>query len=321
MRPLRLVMLATFLVPGCADGGGGLVDAGGGGLSDGGSIDGGRDDGGTAGRDATTLPRPDAGTSCGAGQHACGAGCIDDLENLPANGCRLGCGDPCPTPPDGTAACDAEGRCTFGCEPPFRLEGTECVCDARTCDDWGYTCGAPDDGCGMPLDCGSCGGSGECIEGSCSCMPDEHEPNDDRIRAPTIGTATDAPDTNLVFDTLSLHAMDDEDWLELDVSDDFDAGNPQITVTLRGFPSGDDYDLAAYYICGSGGDASTCSAGMVDNMIGHGCASASSGGTIETVAIATECSGTDEGGTLLLHITPRTVAGTCQAYELEVDVR
>lgn len=318
MRSLGIGIAGLLLSLGCADGGGSLVDGGGGRPDGGGASDGGGMTGTDAGggRDAsTTLP------GCMTGQHACGAGCIDDLENLPENGCRYGCGEPCPTPPDGTADCDADGTCTFACEPPFRREGDACTCAARTCEDWGYTCGAPDDGCGMLLDCGSCAGGGACIDGACQCMPDAREPNDSRLEAPNIGSATDAPDTNLVFDTFSIDEASDEDWFAISVADDFDAGNPQVRVTLRGFGSGSDYDLAAYYVCGSGGDSSTCSAGMVDNMIGHGCASRSSGGTSETVEIASECSGTDDGGTLYLHITARAFGGSCMPYELEVDVR
>ena len=81
------------------------------------------------------TPREDAGTplECEAGQHRCGAGCIDDLANEPANGCRLGCGEPCPTPPDGEASCDEDGACVVACPPPFRLEGGECVCTPMDC--------------------------------------------------------------------------------------------------------------------------------------------------------------------------------------------
>jgi len=187
--------------------------------------------------------------------------------------------------------------------------------------DWGHTCGAPDDGCGMSLDCGSCSGTGTCIDGSCSCAPDARETNDNRLTAPNTGSASDAPDTNLVFDMFNVHDMDDDDWFEVSVSDDFDAGNPQITVTLRGIPTGDDYDLMVYYVCSAGGDSSSCTNGAPDNMIGRGCASTLSGSANESIEIATECSSTDEGGTLIIHVAPQTVGGSCAAYELEVDVR
>ena len=311
---LALSLLAALSV-GCAQGGGGDEDGGTRGdsgprvMRDGGSTT--RDGGG---RDSGPP------TACDTGQHACGGGCVDDLENLPENGCRLGCGTACPAPPDATASCGADGTCSIGCEPPFRLVEGECVCEARTCSDLGFMCGAPDDGCGMALDCGSCGGTGTCIDGACSCAPDARETNDSRLTAPSIGSATDAPDTDLIFDMFNLHTMGDEDWFEISVADDFDGGNPRVRVTLRNIPSGDNYDLAAYYVCDAGGDSSSCSAGTPDNMIGRGCASSASGATSETVEIETECSTTDEAGTLILHITGSAVSGTCANYEIEVNV-
>src|SRR6478736_9709301 len=71
---------------------------------------------------ADTGPRADTGPAmhdasvhCAAGQHACGAGCITDQANDPANGCRLGCGAACPTPTMGTASCTSAGTCDFTC--------------------------------------------------------------------------------------------------------------------------------------------------------------------------------------------------------------
>lgn len=306
MRSPRRPLLAALLLVACADGGGGVTD---GGVMP-----------GDSGPPLEAGPTTDAGpTDCPSGQHACGAGCIDDLENVPENGCRSGCGEPCPTPPDGMASCDAAGECTVGCTLPYRLEGGMCVCEPRTCEDWGHTCGAPDDGCGMGLDCGSCLGDGTCVDGMCSCPEGAEEPNDTRFMAPIIASMTDAPDSNEVFTTFSIDAMDDEDWFEVTVADNFDAGNPQITVTLRRIPGGDDYDLVAYYICDAGGDSTSCTRGIPDNMIGRGCGSATSG--TESVELATECSTTDEAGTLLIHISPAGFTGTCGNYELEVDVR
>ncbi len=249
------------------------------------------------------------GTECPAGRHACGTGCVDDLENLPANGCRLGCGEPCPVPPDGAASCNAAGRCTVA------------ACTPRTCADAGAMCGTPDNGCGTPLDCGTCPGGGACTDGTCAgaaCTPDTGEANDARFMAPNIASMTDAPDSNEVFSAYNIHAMDDEDWFEISVADDLDLGNPQITVDLRNIPAGDDYDLAAYYVCDSGGDDSSCDRGTSDNSIGRGCTSTTTGN--ESVQIATECSGTDEGGALIIHITANTFTGACGAYELEVDI-
>ncbi|MBX3268932.1 MAG: hypothetical protein KF729_01650 [Sandaracinaceae bacterium] len=313
MRSLWSLTAALLFSLGCADGGGGMLDGGAGTPRDGGAT---ADAGGAADGGART----DAGgpTTCGPGQHACGAGCIDDLPNTPENGCRFGCGEACPTPPDGAADCDAAGQCTFACPPPFRREGGACVCARRTCEDWGHTCGAPDDGCGTPLDCGSCSTDAICFEGACQCPPDREEPNETRIAAKLIGTATDSPDTDLSFTELSIHVASDQDWFQIPVTDAFDFGNPQVRVTLRDIPSGDDYDLAAYYVCTSGGDSSACTTGTPDPMIGRGCRSANLGSATETVEIATECSGTDESGSLYIHVSARTFTGTCQRYRLNV---
>jgi hypothetical protein len=70
----------------------------------------------------------------------------------------------------------------------------------------------------------------------------------------------------------------------------------------------------------SGGDSGNCTAGMADNMIGRGCVSATTGSGAETIGMGTECSGSDDGGTLLIHVTARTFARTCGNYQIEVDV-
>lgn len=289
------------------------------GCAEGSDSDAGVDGGPSTRRDAG--PRDDAGPAgCPSGQHDCGGGCIDDLENVPEVGCRLGCGEACPTPPDGVAGCSDEGTCTTACEPPFREMDGVCVCTPRTCEDMGFMCGAPDDGCGTALDCGACEGDGVCTDGLCACPEDDEEPNDNRLSPPTIGALTDSPDSEATFSDFTLHDADDEDWFILDISDDFDAGNPQITVILRSIPSGSNYDLAAYYVCGSGGDSSSCTSGAADNMIGRGCASSSSGSLQEQVGLDTECSGSDDGGRLYLRVTSATWGGSCAAYELHVTV-
>jgi len=310
-----LFALSCALCLACAAGAGGGGGDGSAPSMDGGDdADGGEADAGGGGGDAGPPDCPD-------GQHVCGGGCIDDLENVPDNGCRFGCGEPCPTMMGGSAGCSEDGACTFECDPPFELVGEACVCAPMTCDDLGFMCGAPDDGCGMTIDCGTCA-EGDCVDGACSCPPDGREPNDTQASAPDIGDASDAPDTNLVFaDMFSLHSEMDEDWFTIDVSDDFDAGNPQIRVTVRDIPTGDDYDLAAWYLCDAGGDDHSCNAGGPDSTIGRGCIATSSGSTPETVEISTECSSTDESGELLIRITAERVTGECANYELEVDVR
>lgn len=275
-------------------------------------------------RDGSTV-RDSGPTTCTSGQHRCGGGCIDDLENLPENGCRNGCGEACTTPPDGVAACDADGACTVGCEPPFTLVGTECVCSPRTCADMSAMCGAPDDGCGTPLDCGTCDAGGVCDAGLCSCPMDALEPNDSRLAVTTpLESIPDVSDWDMTYTTWTLHDAGDEDWIRFQVADSgvFDS-NPDITVVLDNIPSGSNYDLAAYYVCDSGNHNSSCTSGMVDNSVGNGCASASSGTTSEQVGIAADCANgvsTDDAGALWIHVTQRTFGGSCAPYRLRVHI-
>jgi hypothetical protein len=259
--------------------------------------------------------RRDGGSGvCGTGQHRCGAGCVDDLPNEPANGCRFGCGDPCPTPPDGRATCAADGTCTFECDPPFFRDGAACVCRARDCTELGWMCGSPDDGCGRTLDCGTCGGDGVCMSGVCSCPLDAREPNDGRLQVARIGSLTDAPDSSAEFTAFNLHSSSDQDWFTIAVEDGFDAGNPAIRVTLDRIPSGSDYQLTAWYTCNTGSDESSCT-------VARPCTNRASGTSPETIEITTECGGTtDEHGLLWLQVTAPTWGGSCAAYRLQVSV-
>lgn len=311
LRALLVTVLAAMWLPACADGGGGPGDGAP------------NDEDGGARRDAGH--RDGGSTTCTSGQHRCGGGCIDDLANDPANGCQFGCGEPCPTPPDGMAACSAEGLCTFACPPPFHQEGDACVCTPRTCTDLGYMCGAPDDGCGTPLDCGACGDGAECIDGTCGCPADDAESNDSSDTATPMGNLSDSPSTDATLDTFTIDASTDHDWYSFNVADNTDcctSTNPDITVTLDRIPTGSNYDLAAYYVCDATRDHQTsCGSGAPDTMIGAGCSSASSGTTSETVVLNTECGGTtNEDGKLLIHVIPRTFGGSCAAYRLRIHV-
>lgn len=312
-------ILVVMGLLGCAEGASGTGDAGtprrdSGSRGDGGDVPG--EDGG--------RPRRDGGssTTCDTGQHACGGGCIDDLANDPANGCRLGCGEACPAPPSGMVSCSAEGTCAFTCTPPFHPVGDSCECAPFTCEDMGWTCGAPDDGCGTPLDCGTCA-TGTCIDGTCACMPDGHEADDSSTTAPSYGSfddAADPPDT-----VLSDHTLDDArdlDWMRFSITDGTDLSNPTLTVTLDQIPIGSDYDLSAFYVCSGGTDASTCSTGTADNEVGRGCTSAGTGAS-ETVVVATECDhlSTDDSGTLYVRVRSATWGSTCDPYRVTLRVR
>lgn len=319
-----LALLFASICSACAQGGVGSGSDAGGGTRDGGPpSDGGPEDDSGPGTDAG---RRDAGssTTCPAGQHACGGGCIDDLANEPENGCRLGCGEACPAPAMGTASCNAAGACDFTCALPFRREGDACVCVPRTCEEMSATCGAPDDGCGTTLDCGSCGG-GSCIDGRCACTPDAGEPaNDSRSNAASLGSFDDSddPDDAIVSD-LNLDEDVDLDWIRASIVDGTDFGNPRLTVTLDRVPSGADYELSAFYVCGGGTDVSTCSMGSADNEVGRGCRASSGSGTSATVEIETECDhlSTDDGGTLFIRVRATTWGGSCEPYRVTLRVR
>ncbi len=295
-----------------------------------GSGGGGGNDGGTSGADGSTT-RHDGGSTqhdggsgvCASDQHRCGGGCIDDLPNEPENGCQFGCGEPCPTPPDGAAACGTDGLCTFSCPAPFHQEGTECVCTPQTCDDIGYTCGAPDDGCGTPLDCGACDGDGVCTDGTCACPEDDQEPNDSKLAAethPVLAMMTDSPDTDLTFSAFTTDAADDVDWYRFHIDDGSDGGAPVISVTLRGFPTGSDYQLSAFWTCDSGTPGEGCNAGATDTEVGYGC-TANTAGDPATVTIDSWCGHTLSGdpGVLYVRVTPMRWSNSCDAYTLDVS--
>lgn len=276
------------------------------------------------GEDAGGGGMVDAGPpQCAVGEHVCGGGCVDDLPNEPENGCRLGCGDACEVPMGGVAACDDDGNCTLGCEPPFALVDGECVCEPRSCEDLGFMCGAPDDGCGTALDCGSCEGDAVCNMGMCGCALDDLEPNDRRIEVMTAVASVPNEDWTMVFDQWNLHASDDEDWIRLSVADSgvFDS-NPSIRVTLDQIPMGSNYDLGIYYVCDENMDQSSCTSGRPDNSIGNGCVADASGTAPDTAAMDADCTGadTDDSGTLWIHVSAPTYGGMCSAYSLNVEI-
>lgn len=322
---LRTLLLACFalssgIVLGCANGGGGTAGDGGGGGRDGSAVDASSTDAGA--RDAAR--RDSATVTCPTGEHACGGGCVDDQPNDPANGCRLGCGEACPTPASGMASCSSAGECDFSCAPPFRRVGDACVCSAATCADLGYECGAPDDGCGMPLDCGTCA-SGMCLMGQCGCTPDGHENNDSNTTATRGAEMSDSDDPDVSLSDYTIDEATDVDWMVFHILDGTDGGNPRINVRLSGIPVGSDYDLAAFYVCDEGGELTSCNTGTADNsLIGHGCVSSHTGAVEETVELATDCDRTfsaDDPGQFYIRVTAPTFGGSCAPYELAIMLR
>jgi hypothetical protein len=175
----------------------------------------------------------------------------------------------------------------------------------------------------MSLDCGTCEGGGSCTDGRCGCVADSAEVNDDRATAHSLGMWTDSSGPMMTFDTFAISSDMDEDWFALDVVDGTDGANPDIDVTLYGIPAGSNYDLQVWFVCGASDEEVTCNAGMPDNMIGQGCASASSGTTSETVRLAVNCTGvftSDDSGTAYVRVTPSAWASSCAPYSLDVHV-
>lgn len=291
-------------------------DAGGG---DGGAGDGGAGD---TGPRADSSVRRDAAVTCPSGQHACGAGCITDQPNDPANGCQFGCGAACPTPPAGVASCSSAGACDFTCPSPFMRVGDTCSCTPRTCMDMGAMCGSPYDGCGTPLDCGTCGGGAVCLGGLCGCTPDTHEPNNSNAVATSEPGLNDSSDSMATLTDFTIDHMGDVDWIQFAVTDGFDGGNPHVYVRLYDIPSGSDFDLGVWYACNNSNNGSTCSVGTQDNMIGHGCISSHTGIAEENVDLPTDCGFlANADGHLFIRVTAPTFGGSCAPYALDVRVR
>lgn len=183
---------------------------------------------------------------------------------------------------------------------------------------------SPGDGCGTPLDCGSCG-TGSCIDGSCSCAPDAHEPDDSRTLVSSLGTYDDTDDPpDVVVGTHTLDEERDADWFRFAIVDgtDFGGSNPLLTITLDQIPSGSSYDLSAFYVCDGGTNASTCTGGARDTEVGAGC-TATGTGSSHSLALQTECEhvSTDESGTLYVRVRASTWASTCGPYRVTLRVR
>ena len=295
-----------LLAGGCGDDSGGP-----GGMGDAGDV-------GEGGMPGDAGEMEDAGPEdCLVGQHLCSGTCVDDLPDEPLNGCRLGCGERCPEPEGGHATCTLGGECDFVCDAPFVREGADCRCEPATCTTLGAACGAVADGCGGTLECGGCSGGATCTDGACACAVDAAEPNGTRAGATAIGSLTDAPDSDLTATEYAIGNDGDEDWYSIEITDGTDGGNPQITVTLSGIPSGSDYDLAIYYLCS--GNASVCTDGEPITLM-DGCGSSNAGSADEVAGLSSECSGIDDSGLLLVHVTPATWGGSCEPYTLAVDV-
>lgn len=196
-------------------------------------------------------------------------------------------------------------------------------CTARTCEEAGATCGTIEDGCGLVLDCGFCGGTEECVASSCACLADDAEPNNTDATAKYLGALTDSPDSSATYRNYMIASSTDEDWFRINVADDWDTGNPNITVSLTSIPGGHDYDLLGWFRCDTGADESVCANGSPDTGSAYAgrCVSESRGSVGEQVRIETECGGTiDETGKLYVRVKARTWLRMCLPYVLTVSV-
>jgi len=109
----------------------------------------------------------DGGTCTACVPDCAGAGCGDD------DGCGGLCQGPCPgdneSCVDGACACafvDCAGVC---CGEAAVCDQGAC-CAPETCATLGVTCGAPADGCGGTLSCGTCGADASCgVDYHCEC--------------------------------------------------------------------------------------------------------------------------------------------------------
>ena len=129
--------------------------------------------------------------------------CVPDCDGKSC-GEPDGCGAPCAGPCSGTHEVCLDGVCVCGwaqCSGDCCAQGAGCdggaCCLPTTCQALGATCGAPDDGCGESLSCGSCapnqicdggdwtcdcshvecggiccGADEICANGACTCVPD-----------------------------------------------------------------------------------------------------------------------------------------------------
>lgn len=218
---------------------------------------------------ATDAPSAECPTQT---HHACGAACVAHGPNVPATGCALGCGDPCPTVANGTAICSAEGRCDVACDAGFAAVGGEC--SPAVCDAMGYVCGTFVDDAGNAFECGRCDGSSIIYvcrpDHTCDIPLDADEPNDTAATATVLGPYTDGG-FDVRWYERRAHAASDEDWYRFQV---IDATNfklePILEVLLEpDHPDGTgQYELTIWARCDHG-----------DDGLEVGCGSVFSGGT------------------------------------------
>lgn len=253
---------------------------------------------GTMGCSATSPPldagdeRVDVGTRADAGHDAAASG--DDAGA--DTGTRGDAG------PDGDAAVDQDAGCA-----------------RTTCTALGAHCGAPDDGCGTPLDCGACEGVATCVDGACECGADTREPDETLASAFDGGAYTDA-DADITVTDRWLHTATDVDWIRYAIDDTTTATLATLSATIDA-PASGTYEVALFYDCAAGTNASSCAQGTSDTTVGHGCVATTSGPTRASVSLDVDCQGTfDDSGTLYVRVSS-TGATPCAPYRLVTQIR
>jgi hypothetical protein len=276
---------------------------------------------------------PDGGgpVDCPVGEHECDGTCTPDGDNSPEGGCATGCGVACDSPASGmgVATCSQDGTCDFECDEGYERLGGDCVCAAQvSCETLGRECGSVPDGCGGAMDCGACGDGSTCnANGTCGgCDADDAEPNETQESGFDLGEYADSPKSGEDWSLFGISDEFDNDWFIATVKDKFgvlNPGNPDVRVTLGGVPSGDDYELAVWYVCDSGsgeGGGHSCDEGTDDTAGGNACLANTGAEGEAVVKVSTTCNGSNESGTVAIRVRANSATGTCAAYSLAINV-
>lgn len=257
----------------------------------------------------------ECGTNADCAGHPNGEYCVDEWfcgECLTEDHCT------------GDDVCD-DGRCA--CEDRF----DRCFLDMAT-----YVCGTYVDNCDGRFDCGECGEGGTCSDGGrdCDCpldVFDAEDFNDTEATASSLPDMTDAPASSAELVALSIDADSDEDWFTVHVDDDFDAGNPNLYLTLAVTPpqsaAGDleddsEYELTMWLQCDNGTpeqNDSTCDGRVSpETDYGIGCYARGDGSPPLALTAQFNCPGINDSGVATIRVRKLERFGRCDSYDLDI---